>query len=44
MPVVDYYGKMNKVVRVDGDRNPVDVFVDLRKHFDKLDKSTNEKK
>jgi UMP-CMP kinase len=35
MPVIDYYGKQSKVVRVDGDRDPKDIFVDLQKVFNK---------
>lgn len=35
MPVIDYYGKKNKVVHVNGDRDPVAIFADLKKVFDK---------
>lgn len=35
MPVIDYYGKQNKVVHVNGDRDPKAIFADLQKVFDK---------
>lgn len=36
MPVIDYYDNQKKVVKVDANRDPVVVFQDIKKVFDKL--------
>lgn len=36
MPVIEYYSKQNKVVSLNADRDPKQIFEDIKKHFDKL--------
>ena len=36
-PVIDYYGKQNKVKRIDSERNPDAVFSDVEKVLDSFD-------
>ena len=36
MPVIEYYSKQNKVVSLNADRDPKDIFEDIKKHFDKI--------
>lgn len=36
MPVIDYYSKKDKVVSLNADRDPKDIFEDIKKVFDKL--------
>ena len=39
-PVIDYYGKQNKLRRVDSERNPDMVFADVEKILDNFDQGS----
>lgn len=36
MPVIEYYNKQSKVVSLNADRDPKQIFEDIKKHFDKI--------
>ena len=40
-PVIEYYGKQNKVKRIDSERAPDVVFSDVEKALDSFDSATN---